>query len=121
MKKNYLNYKGSKRTFILTHSKVWLQCVRAIGCGHKNLHSLRHTFAVRHLYTYGNIYETSRRLGHSNIHTTERYLQFSYRRLKEDFPTLMGYMERFDTYFHKGTLVTNFPVTQMDADSVARC
>ena len=35
------------------------------------------------------LYEVCKRLNHTSIKTTERYSQFSFQRLEQDFPTLI--------------------------------
>lgn len=51
----------------------------------KSLHSLRHTFALRKLLELGNIYLVSQMLGHSDVKTTQIYLDFPEGYLKEIF------------------------------------
>ncbi len=51
----------------------------------KSLHSLRHTFALRKLLELGNIYLVSQMLGHSDVKTTQIYLDFPEGYLKEVF------------------------------------
>ena len=42
------------------------------------LHTLRHTFASRHINSYGtDIYRVQKMLNHSSVVTTERYLHAS--------------------------------------------
>ncbi|MFC1785719.1 tyrosine-type recombinase/integrase [Candidatus Neomarinimicrobiota bacterium] len=49
----------------------------------KSLHSLRHTFALRKLLELGNIYLVKEMLGHSDVTTTQIYLQFPDGYIKE--------------------------------------
>ena len=53
------------------------------------LHSLRHTFAVRRYLMTHDIYDVSRKLGHSTIETTLKYTKFDERKLEQDFPDLV--------------------------------
>ena len=54
------------------------------------LHCLRHTFALMKYLETRDLYEVCKRLNHTSIKTTERYSQFSFQRLEQDFPTLMN-------------------------------
>ncbi len=51
----------------------------------KTIHSLRHTFALRKLLEIGNIYLVKEMLGHSDVKTTQIYLEFPEGYLKEVF------------------------------------
>lgn len=66
------------RTFSELRDKVGV-------ASNKSLHSLRHTFALRKLLELGNIYLVSQMLGHSDVKTTQIYLDFPEGYLKEVF------------------------------------
>ncbi len=53
--------------------------------GSKSIHSLRHTFALRKLLEWGNIYLVMQALGHADVKTTQIYLEFPNGYLKEVF------------------------------------
>jgi len=85
--------KGSKMvTFKAKFSKAFMDACMEIGIYEKNitkLHCLRDTFAVmRYLETH-DLYLVCKELNHSSIKTTERYSQFSFRRLEQDFKMMV--------------------------------
>ena len=53
------------------------------------LHSLRHTFAVRRYLQTRDLYQVCKELFHDSITMTEVYAVFSFRRLEQEFPTLV--------------------------------
>ena len=53
------------------------------------LHCLRHTFAVKKYLETRDIYEVCKRLNHDSIKTTQIYSKFSWKRLEQDFPSLL--------------------------------
>ena len=85
--------KGSKMvTFKAKFSKAFMDACMEIGIYEKNitkLHCLRDTFAVmRYLETH-DLYLVCKELNHTSIKTTERYSQFSLRRLEQDFKVMV--------------------------------
>ena len=58
-----------------------------------NFHDLRHTFAVRMYLVTNDIYQVRKFLGHNSVTTTEKYANFSRRRLAADFPSLKKYVQ----------------------------
>ena len=66
-----------------------IACVKA-GYPEHHFHHLRHTMAVREINrSGGDLYEISKRLGHSSVKVTESaYLRFSKRRIRNDFQSL---------------------------------
>lgn len=67
------------------------------NAGNKSIHSLRHTFALRKLLEWGNIYLVMQALGHADVKTTQIYLEFPNGYLKEVFgkwiPDINGKMQ----------------------------
>lgn len=59
----------------------------------KTIHSLRHTFALRKLLELGNIYLVKELLGHSNVNTTQIYLEFPNGFIKEVFSDWLPQIE----------------------------
>ena len=85
--------KGSKMvTFKAKFSKTFKDALMEIGIYEKNVtkfHCLRDTFAVmRYLETH-DLYLVCKELNHTTIKTTEKYAQFSLRRLEQDFTMLV--------------------------------
>lgn len=61
------------------------------------LHCLRHTFAVKKYLETRDLYEVCKRLNHDSIKTTQqRYAQFSWSRLEQDFPSLAPKQAKVD-------------------------
>ena len=54
------------------------------------LHCLRHTFAVMKYLETRDIYEVCKRLNHNSLKTTMIYSKFTWKRLEQDFPTLIN-------------------------------
>lgn len=66
----------------------------------KTLHSLRHSFALKMLLQFGNIYIVKELLGHHSVSTTEIYLKFPFDYLKQVFERKIEInqkMENIDT------------------------
>lgn len=61
-----------------TITRAFLKAVKDAGVPKKgrNLHSLRHTFALSEYWRTRDIYHVKRMLGHSTVAVTERYLKF---------------------------------------------
>ena len=59
--------------------------IALVQSGRKSLHSLRHTFALRKLLEWGNIYLVMQALGHADVKTTQVYLEFPEGFLKDVF------------------------------------
>ena len=58
---------------------------------------LRHTFAVKKYLETRDLYEVCKRLNHNSIKTTqEKYAQFSWSRLEQDFPSLVPKQAKLD-------------------------
>ena len=67
-----------------------IACVKA-GYPEHHFHHLRHTMAVREINRSGDLYEISKRLGHSSVKVTESaYLRFSKRRIQNDFSSIFS-------------------------------
>ena len=79
-------------TFKAKFSKTFKDALIEIGIYEKNVtkfHCLRDTFAVmRYLETH-DLYLVCKELNHTTIKTTEKYAQFSLRRLEQDFTMLV--------------------------------
>ncbi|MBL7136926.1 MAG: tyrosine-type recombinase/integrase [Candidatus Marinimicrobia bacterium] len=75
------------------HTHSWIShqftkyCAQAEIAPGKSLHSLRHTYALKMLLKYGNIYIVKELLGHHSVTTTEIYLKFPMDYLKQIFET----------------------------------
>ena len=59
--------------------------IALVQSGRKSIHSLRHTFALRKLLEWGNIYLVMQALGHADVKTTQIYLEFPEGFLKDVF------------------------------------
>ena len=55
----------------------------------KHFHSLRHTYAVRKLIQGVSIYTLKLLMGHKSVTTTEVYSEMNFKRVAQDFPTLV--------------------------------
>ena len=53
------------------------------------LHCLRHTFAVKKYLETRDLYEVCKRLKHDKLSTTQIYAKFNWKRLDQDFPSLV--------------------------------
>ena len=87
----YMNGYGSSLKDCGDHlSKKFKYALRAInGSKQKSFHSLRHTFAVRHILK-GTYYNDLRlMMGHSSIETTEVYINMNLKRVAQDFPDII--------------------------------
>ena len=89
---NHLD-KGSKMvTFKSKVSKVFTNACKKVGIyedKRTTLHCLRHTFALMKYLETRDLYEVCKRLNHTSIKTTERYSQFSFQRLEQDYPSIV--------------------------------
>ncbi|MCK4446654.1 MAG: tyrosine-type recombinase/integrase [Candidatus Marinimicrobia bacterium] len=97
------DYKTARST---KHTESWIshrftEYRRLAGISEdKSLHSLRHTFALKMLLQYGNIYIVKELLGHHSVSTTEIYLKFPFDYLKQVFERkieINQMMENIDT------------------------
>jgi len=79
----------NKRGCIQSYSRKFKYACDTVGID-KYLHCLRDTFAIRRYLETDNIYDVAKDLGHSTVKTTERYMNFDKRRLKQDFPTIVN-------------------------------
>ena len=86
--------KGSKLvTFKSKITKKFTDACKEIGVYESKkttLHCLRHTFAVKKYLETRDIYEVCKRLNHDKLSTTLIYSKFSWKRLEQDFPTLVS-------------------------------
>ena len=81
--------KGRKPENFTSHiSKKFLWACRKASVDKHKFHDLRHTFAVRAYLLTRDIYLVKQLLGHSSVTITEKYANFSLRRLAGDFPSL---------------------------------
>ena len=74
--------------FLDHYSKAFKRACNQIGIGN-HFHDLRHTFAVRRYLQTHDIYQVCKEMGHASVKTTEIYAQFSLKRLKYDFPSII--------------------------------
>ena len=85
--------KGSKMvTFKSKLTKKFTDACKKLGIYESKkttLHCLRHTFAVKKYLETRDIYEVCKRLNHDKLSTTLIYSKFSWKRLEQDFPTLV--------------------------------
>jgi len=85
--------KGSKMvTFKSKITKKFTDACKKLGIYESKkttLHCLRHTFAVQKYLETRDIYEVCKRLNHDKLSTTLIYSKFSWKRLEQDFPTLL--------------------------------
>ena len=58
------------------------------------LKSFRHTYGIKRVTMLGDIFQVAREMGHSNVTTTQLYLEFPEQRRLDDFPSLKKYIER---------------------------
>ena len=50
---------------------------------------MTHTFAVKKYLETRDLYEVCKRLNHDKLSTTQIYAQFSFKRLEQDFPSMV--------------------------------
>ncbi len=85
--------KGSKMvTFKSKLTKKFTDACKKLGIYESKkttLHCLRHTFAVKKYLETRDIYEVCKRLNHDKLSTTLIYSKFSWKRLEQDFPSLL--------------------------------
>ena len=88
-------YKPAERAYERI-AKTLMRSVRKLGFTGKrlSLKSFRHTYAVRRITTTGNIYQVMREMGHTQVTTTQLYLEFPEQRRLDDFPSLRKYIEK---------------------------
>jgi len=101
--------KGSKMvTFKSKITKKFSDACKKIGIYVPNkttLHCLRHTFAVKKYLETRDLYEVCKRLNHDSIKTTQqKYAQFSWRRLEQDFPSLLPKQAKNDECIHENRI-----------------
>ena len=75
-----------------TYNKRFIKSCKDIGIyikGKTTLHSLRHTYATMRYYETRDIMLVKEELGHTDLHTTQKYVQ-KVIRLEQDFPSLKG-------------------------------
>jgi len=92
--------KGSKMvTFKSKITKMFTDACKKIDIyvpKKTTLHCLRHTFAVKKYLETRDIYEVCKRLNHDKLSTTLIYSKFSWKRLEQDFPTLVSKEPKID-------------------------
>ena len=79
---------ATQRWLIKRYSREFKKCAIAEGLGKHHFHNLRDTYAVRRWAETGDIYLISKEIGHTSVKMTEKYADFSLRRLKDDFPSI---------------------------------
>ena len=77
-------------------SKTLKKIVRALDFKGKKLtlKSFRHTYGIKRVTMLGDIFQVAREMGHSNVTTTQLYLEFPEQRRLDDFPSLKEYIEK---------------------------
>jgi integrase/recombinase XerD len=77
-------------------SKTLKKVVRALDFKGKKLtiKSFRHTYGIKRVTMLGDIFQVAREMGHSNVTTTQLYLEFPEQRRLDDFPSLKKYIEK---------------------------
>ncbi len=85
--------KGSKMvTFKAKFSKTFQDALVEVGIYERfvtKFHCLRDTFAVMRYLETRDLYLVCKELNHTTIKTTEKYAQFSFRRLEQDFNVMV--------------------------------
>ena len=106
-------YKPAERAYERI-AKTLMRSVRKLGFTGKrlSLKSFRHTYAVKRITTTGNIYQVMREMGHTQVTTTQLYLEFPEQRRLDDFPSLRKYIE-------KDMVVNGSDFSRMDAPNRA--
>ena len=66
---------------------------KALGFGEHKFHNLRDTYAVRRWIETGDIHLVSKEIGHSSVTMTQKYADFTLKRLAVDFPSLGNIIE----------------------------
>ena len=88
----YLEQGSKMVTFKSKVSKIFTNACKKVGIyedKRTTLHCLRHTFALMKYLETRDLYEVCKRLNHTSIKTTERYSQFSFQRLEQDYPSIV--------------------------------
>ena len=102
--------KGSKMvTFKAKFSKTFQDALMEVGIYERfvtKFHCLRDTFAVMRYLETRDLYLVCKELNHTTIKTTEKYAQFSLRRLEQDFKVMVNTDEIVKGVTHKGATQT---------------
>ena len=86
-------YKNTHKGIIDSYSKEFKKGAKALGFGEHKFHNLRDTYAVRRWIETGDIHLVSKEIGHSSVTMTQKYADFTLKRLAVDFPSLGNIIE----------------------------
>ena len=64
------------------------------------LKSYRHQYGIKRVHQTGDIFRVSREMGHTQVTTTQKYLEFPQDMILEDFPELVVNMPNFQGELH---------------------